>query len=164
MTNATYAAHYVAAKIKPKPCEKKANSSVLWVLAAIIAVLLITNKSSAQCYSPYSSSSIARVAAIGGYSYNKGFIGNSVGVGISGGAITITANYTEYKSDSARQSFSLMMAHDLWSNDKFAFTAMVAHGTNKYTEFGLVVRSLSQTPFYFKAGTLGIGVGMWVKF
>lgn len=129
-----------------------------------LILLLITSTASAQCYSPYENKSIARIVAIGGYNFNKGFIGNSVGIGISGGAITITANYTEYKSDSTRQSFSLMMAHDLWSNEKFAATAMVAHGTNKYTEAAIIFRSLSQTPFYFKAGTLGVGVGIWVKF
>lgn len=42
MTNHTFLAHYVAAKIKPKPSEKKANTSVLWVLAAIIAVFMIS--------------------------------------------------------------------------------------------------------------------------
>lgn len=41
MTNATYAAKYVAAKIKPTTREKKASVSV-WVWAAIITILLLT--------------------------------------------------------------------------------------------------------------------------
>jgi hypothetical protein len=41
MTNATYAAKYVAARLKPTTREKKTSGSV-WVWVAIITILLLT--------------------------------------------------------------------------------------------------------------------------
>lgn len=40
MTNHTYAAHYVAAKIKPKPIEKITDTGPLWILVAAILLLM----------------------------------------------------------------------------------------------------------------------------
>lgn len=134
----------------------------------ILLILLLASctKLSAQCYDPYRSArsfTPPKFLAVGNFNYNKGFIGNSAGVGISADRITASVHYIEWKRDSARQSFGVILTHEVWGNDKLGASILVGAGTNKYTEAGALVAWKGSTPLFIKLSTIGVGVGMWVK-
>jgi hypothetical protein len=126
-------------------------------------ILLASCTASAQCYNPSRSFTPPKVLAVGNLNYNKGFIGNSAGIGIAADRITVSAHYIEWKRDSARQSFGLLITHEVWGNEKLGTSILIGAGTNKYTEAGFMVAWKTKTPLFIKLSTIGIGVGMWVK-
>ena len=153
------------------PTEPNPKKTIYGILFLFFLFLAIFGKSQ-SCYSPYQRESkpFNFTATLGlSHFYGSDFIGGNAGVGFSGGEITMTVNYVEWRAKTpvkgkyARQSAAVTLMHDVGIGD-YWLTPFISHGTNDYNNAGVMFRSKNpKRPAFIHISTMGVSIGMFAQ-